>query len=830
MSGLFYSRYIPQANTGIDSKESSLVNKGISPPVESKKRKRAAHLGESDRGVLQSHSGKRLSLNAASQRGPNYAQESSTGSVATPAVKEPDAGLSSDGVHPQRRHRQPENFDATVEQTATKKKDKMKTRRQDYDPDDDREQSRASGVVNAKAEVGRKRKLDNDAANEKHKNIRSKFEKSINRNPHVGKDSQNGDDARSELPAIQAHGLEPLPQPTEVPDAPHSGVLAQPDWMAQPIVVESSSEVLFEELSLSASMVTALASKHYKKAFAIQTGVLPMLLPGPKHHSGDLCISAATGSGKTLAYVLPMIEDLRGKPVTLLRALVIVPTRELVTQVRESFEALIAGSGIKIGTAIGSRPLKDEQGSLIEKTQKYDPKGYRIRQNRLFEEEDIMDWDSNGYDDVQEDLDGLPDFTTEFTSAVDVLICTPGRLVDHLQKTKGFALDHIQWLIIDEADQLLDQDFQQWVDIVLPILRKEPERDPRTQRLRTIFHNRESRRVRKIILSATMTRDIGKLMTLDLRQPVLVVLTSNRGEINIPLQSIESAAIDTTRYELPEELNEASLPIDAREKPLYLVELLEMVGGLPPMFRTNRSTMADERQSYQEDDDLNENPYIPTSRRDLSSGLPDGEVASKALPSSYPSPKSVEAPLDTDLSATTTRGALIFISNNENAVRLTRLLSLLRPSWKDQIASLTKSTATSTGRKTLSAFRKGKLSVLIASDRASRGLDVAGLAHVINYDMPKSVKIYVHRVGRTARAGKPGTATTLIAHHEGRFFWNEIARSPGIVRSGDKKVTRLDGAKLGSFSDEDKKVYISALQSLGEEARGIMVGGEAEEP
>ena len=117
----------------------------------------------------------------------------------------------------------------------------------------------------------------------------------------------------------------------------------------------------------------------------------------------------------------------------------------------------------------------------------------------------------------------------------------------------------------------------------------------------------------------------------------------------------------------------------------------------------------------------------------------------------------------------------------------------------------------------LSAFRNGKLSILVASDRASRGLDIKDLATVINYDMPTSLMNYVHRVGRTARAGQAGTAMTIVSHHEGRWFWKEIGKSGRIQRR--EKVARRDG--LGKEATEEQKdAYSAALAKLGEEARG----------
>jgi len=669
--------------------------------------------------------------------------------------------------------------------------------------------------------------------NSRHKKIRAKFEKSAKISAKLAKKAEvfqaNENDQGEPEEATETHGLVPLPQPEQVPeDELHVRISALPEWLAKPVVVSSRSRVPFKDLALGSSTVASLESKGLSAAFAIQSGVLPLLLPGVQQHQGDLCISAATGSGKTLAYVLPMVEALRGKPVTRLRGLIVVPTRELVTQVRDTLQLCVAGMGLKIGTAVGSKTLKEEQQLLITRGQRHDPEAYRAAQlKKLGGDEDLMDW-SNDWDADEDDSDCLIDFVVDYTSSVDILICTPGRLVDHMRSTKGFTLEHVQWLIV-EADRLLDESFQQWVDVVLLALRAQPKRDRRVQAIHDLFHIRAEREIRKVILSATMTKDISKLMALQLRRPKLVVLDASYNKrLAIELSQSVKPSITTNQadVELPATLKEIAVPIKkVEEKPLYLLELLSDMAfmketpgnsnGLKPKAgRTENNKYSESSSSDDADTD------ISSSGSDTSSSASD--TSSSDLDSdsvSFPSePLPTKSSLSSKIPASSsTHGVLIFTNNNENALRLARLLSLLHPSWTSQIGSLTKSTATSAGRRTLAAFRKRKLSILIASDRASRGLDIQNLAEVINYDMPTSVTSYVHRVGRTARAGKEGVATTLVAHHEARWFWNEIGRSGKVRRIG--KVVKAESAGKG-IGGEDRENYERALKKLGEEARG----------
>ena len=610
--------------------------------------------------------------------------------------------------------------------------------------------------------------------------------------------------AESHAMDIDSHGLEPLPQPAQVAEPEKVSMSsALPEWLQSPTLVSSADAVSFETLPISREIVSLLKDKGYEKAFAIQSAMLPMLLPGSQYYPGDLCVSAATGSGKTLAYTLPMIQSLFGKASTRLRGLIVVPTRELVSQVKETLELVNAGSGVKVGTAVGSRTLKEEQFSLVVKDQRYDPEAYRAEQERTVDEdEELMDWDFDKRFGPKDDFELLYNHVIEYNSKIDILICTPGRLVEHVQSTTGFSLQHVQWLVIDEADRLLDDSFQQWVDIVLPKLEYLPPRDPILERLSNTFHQLRRREIRKIILSATMTRDISKLIALKLQMPRLVVLEGSGPKLS---ENLEDVALPEAgdRIALPRTLHEIGAKVtDTHEKPLYLLQLLEADLGIDHQGPINGAEDAQDtsdeegKSSVDSDHSSDVGQDMPLARPKKSHDQSSTKTASQSKP----------------------HGTLIFTKTNEHASRLARLLSLLRPAWASQIATLTKSTTSSKGLRTISAFRKRKLSILIASDRASRGLDIPNLAHVINYDMPPSLTSYIHRVGRTARAGMEGKATTLIVDNEARWFWNEIARSEKVGRGPGGKVQRAN-MKL-EVSEGEKEMYQQALETLGEETRG----------
>ena len=611
---------------------------------------------------------------------------------------------------------------------------------------------------------------------------------------------------QNDEPVARPHGLEPLTQSEQVePAPPVSAFSILPEWLQNPTAVSSSDSSFLNAFKINQRTLLALQEMNHEKAFAIQAAIFPMLLPGPQHYSGDICISAATGSGKTLAYALPMTEALRDKNVTRLRGLVVVPTRELVSQVRESLELCSRGASLDIGTAVGSTTLKEEQTSLIDKGQRYDPEAYNAKQEEQIDEDaELMNWEHDVPPQNDEEL--LPNHVVEYSSKVDILICTPGRLVEHIQSTPGFTLHHVRWLVIDEADRLLDESFQQWVDVVLPELEFMPVLNPAHERIVNTFHLLRRRELRKIVLSATMTRDISKLTPLKLRRPKLVVLDGqtrqDKKQKGADLVGVQAE----DRAELPSTLHEFAIKVlENNDKPLYLVQLID--SGLKQDIEIEKSMASklgnsEPNKTSDSDATLSEDSDMSSASEQSSSLSSLSEPRTPKRPS--PSPSS------------NVYSTLIFTKTNEHATRLARLLSLMRPDWSSKISTLTKSSASSKARKTLSSFQKGKISILIASDRASRGLDIPNLAHVINYDIPPSLTSYIHRVGRTARAGKEGRATTLIAENEARWFWNDIARSEKVGRS--RKVIR-DNAKY-EFGDGERRRYEEALETVGKEARG----------
>lgn len=247
-----------------------------------------------------------------------------------------------------------------------------------------------------------------------------------------------------------------------------------------------------------------------------------------------LCVCAPTGSGKTLAYLLPIVDVLLAagtRTRTQLRAVVIVPSRDLVAQVQRTAEALCRGTGLVVGTATGQRSLAREQRTLV------------------------------GVSDVGELVEAALGTATEgraeeARSAVDVLVATPGRLVEHVRGTRGFSLKWVRYLVVDEADRLVGQTYQDWLAEVLRAIGTEGRGAAVTGE--TFVGAGVAHPVTKMLFSATLTSNPEKLATVELVAPRL--FTTGDG--------------DRVVFTKPAGLTELYAVVTMGNKPLVLLHLL----------------------------------------------------------------------------------------------------------------------------------------------------------------------------------------------------------------------------------------------------------------
>jgi len=347
----------------------------------------------------------------------------------------------------------------------------------------------------------------------------------------------------------------------------------------------------FAELGLSSKVLAALEAAGYASPTPIQAQAIPVATTGR-----DVLGIAQTGTGKTASFVLPMITRLEAgrARARMPRSLILAPTRELAAQVAQSFEKYGINHKLTVALLIGGVSMDDQVRKLDR--------------------------------------------------GVDVLIATPGRLLDHFTRGRVMLMG-VEILVIDEADRMLDMGFIPDIEKICKLL------PPRRQ---TLF------------FSATMPPEITRLVDQFLKDPVRVEVARPATTAKTITQSFKFCPT-----------------LDDREKRAILRDLLREVDVKNAIIFCNR-------------------------KRDVA-------ILLKSL-------------LKHGFSAGAIHGDL------------------------DQ----------STRMATLDAFREGRIQLLAASDVAARGLDIPDVSHVINYDVPWQADDYVHRIGRTGRAGKQGNSVTIV--------------------------------------------------------------------
>lgn len=737
----------------------------------------------------------------------------------------------SNGVHPERQKAIAKAKDPQDDQSDVALTKKSKKRR-----------------LAAEANGGPQDAANNSAADDsmsKHSAILKKFAKSSRQTQAAA--AQQSDDAENvEIEQHHdLHDLVPLPQPLREPTPEYKATFsALPPWLEKPVSIASSQRSSFVDLGVGAKTAKHLADKGFTEAFAVQCALIPRLMYAVKHSwakPNDVCVSAPTGSGKTLGYALPIVESLRALPKDgKLRAVVIVPTRELAEQAVSTFRKCMAGSQLNIATSIGNHSFAEEQAALVDRSDVLDPKLYARLMRKLHKRKQFeYDTEDDEYDDMPEaklerllsDVSGChQSYVPRYSSTIDILVCTPGRLVEHLQNTLGFTLENLQWLVIDEADRLLDQSFQDWVRNVNTALSGTITNKAEEALLPSLY-TAPNRYVRKVILSATMTRDISQLGALNLRRPTMVVVRAEHGDGKDIDATVDIN--DKGEYELPAGLSECVIPVgDGSEKPLYLLDTLKKIYGARPVL--NGGDAVSDSDSDSDSDASSESATDSDSGSDS-----DGESSSSTSSSSgYTSSSSSGSDSEGSGSSTSsnpdtvTRGkassqtsttgalpqVLVFASSTSEAHRLHHLLSSLLPSILSpcpKLVLLTRSHSSLPPSLTKTSTTRGR--IIISTDRASRGLDLP-LTHVLNYTIPRSLESYVHRVGRTARAGRTGEAWSLVRDVEARWFWNEIART-SLARRGinvERKRQDLDPAwKEGKLKSAYQKALLEMREMVG---------------
>ncbi|KAF7306942.1 DEAD-domain-containing protein [Mycena indigotica] len=358
----------------------------------------------------------------------------------------------------------------------------------------------------------------------------------------------------------------------------------------------------FLSMNLSRPLLKALTNLGFAKPTPIQAATIPVALLGK-----DVVGGAVTGSGKTAAFIIPMIERLlyrqKGARAAATRCLVLVPTRELAQQCVEVGRKLAAHTDIQFCLVVGGLSVKSQEVAL---------------RNRP-----------------------------------DVVIATPGRLIDHIHNSPSFTLDTLDVLVLDEADRMLSDGF---ADELAEIIKSCPK----------------SRQT--MLFSATMTDSVDELVKMSLNKPVRLFVDPKRS----------------------------------------------IARGLVQEFVRVRAGKEAERSAL----------LVTLCKRTFKGNV------------------------------------IIFLRSKKLAHQMRIVFGLLDMKCEELHGDLTQEQRLTA----LQRFRDGHVDYLMATDLASRGLDIKGVETVINYDMPGQLAQYLHRVGRTARAGKKGRSVTLVGEADRKML------------------------------------------------------------
>ncbi|KAL3842176.1 hypothetical protein ACJMK2_020218 [Sinanodonta woodiana] len=471
-----------------------------------------------------------------------------------------------------------------------------------------------------------------------------------------------------------------------------------PEWLAKPNIIGSDLRnltlLVTEMKGLDQDLVEKLQKNNITHFFPVQVQILPVMLESCQYgfHVGragyrpnDLCVSAPTGSGKTLAFVLPIVQALKNRVTCQVRALAILPVRDLAMQVFKVFQTYCEGTKLKVGLLIGQTTFHSEQQSLVA--------------HRL-----------NGY-----------------SSLMDIIVCTPGRLVDHINKTEGFNLSHLRFLVVDEADRMMEEIQQDWLSQVeAAIQRGDNSQEPRNLSLPFTAAKQLDffPQLQKLLFSATLSQNPEKLQQVNLFQPKLFTsvvssakdkMSSNKNE-EFPQERKDTEDEDTKvqgefvgKYTTPAGLTEYIVECTAAEKPLIILHFLHNLKF---------------------------------------------------------------------------RNILCFTNSVEATHKLYWVVKLM---GGIEVREFSSNLPTLKRNKIQHNFESGKIDILICSDVMARGMDVENVKYVISYDPPSFIKTYIHRIGRTARAGKVGTALTLLQKKE-FYHFKMMTREAGKTAIHNMKI------------------------------------------
>jgi len=408
----------------------------------------------------------------------------------------------------------------------------------------------------------------------------------------------------------------------------------------------------FAALGLEARLLATLEALGYEEPTPIQREAIPPLLAGK-----DVLGQAATGTGKTAAFTLPLLQRIAHGTKQRPAGLILVPTRELAIQVAEAVQ--------RYGKELRSSVLAVYGGQAIG------PQFHALKRG------------------------------------VDVIVATPGRALDHIRR-QTLKLNHVQLVVLDEADEMLDMGFAEDLDAIL-------EQTPATKQT--------------ALFSATMPSRIKSIAHRHLKHPIEITIAKE------PVKAGATPRVQQTAYVVTRPYRGATL-----------ARIIDMAGA---------------------------------------------------------------------------KSALVFCRTRLEVDEVTNMLN----SRGHKAEAIHGGMSQLQRDRVMQAFRAGQTQLLVATDVAARGLDIPHVSHVINYDLPSSAEVYVHRIGRTGRAGREGAAITILDPREQRLLRSieqhtkarvNVAPVPSVADLLAKRVERTRTAVQEAMQADDIDEFKGVVTAMAD--------------
>jgi len=408
----------------------------------------------------------------------------------------------------------------------------------------------------------------------------------------------------------------------------------------------------FAALGLEARLLATLEALGYEEPTPIQREAIPPLLAGK-----DVLGQAATGTGKTAAFTLPLLQRIAHGAKQRPSALILVPTRELAIQVGEAVQ--------RYGKELHTSVLAVYGGQAIG------PQFHALKRG------------------------------------VDVIVATPGRALDHIRR-QTLKLNHVQIVVLDEADEMLDMGFAEDLDAIL-------EQTPATKQT--------------ALFSATMPPRIKSIAHRHLKHPVEITIAKE------PVKAGATPRVQQTAYIVTRPYRVATL-----------ARIIDMAGAKSALVFCRTRLEVDE----------------------------------------------------------------VTMMMNKRGHRAEAIHGGMSQVQRDRV---------------MNAFRTGQTELLVATDVAARGLDIPHVSHVINYDLPSSAEVYVHRIGRTGRAGRGGAAITILDPREQRFLHSieqhtkskvAVAPVPSVADLLAKRLERTRTAVQEAMQGHDLDGFKGVVKAMAD--------------